>query len=110
MGWEIRNGKRVYYRKVWDGGHVRSVYCGGGERGKQAARKDSERRAEKRGPSPKLFRRPKRPAQPPLAVVPVLSSAPAVEPPRRPLTYAEQRAKQIKSFLEWQKNRGFRRR
>jgi hypothetical protein len=37
MGWETRKGKRVYYRKVREGGRVRSVYCGSGERGEQAA-------------------------------------------------------------------------
>lgn len=45
MGWETRNGKRVYYRKVREGGRVRSIYCGGGERGEAAAREDEARRA-----------------------------------------------------------------
>lgn len=45
MGWELRRGKRVYYRKVREGGRVRSVYCGAGERGERAAREDEERRA-----------------------------------------------------------------
>lgn len=47
MGWELRNGKRVYYRKQRDPetGRVRSIYCGGGERGELAAREDAERRA-----------------------------------------------------------------
>ena len=47
MGWEMRRGKRVYYRKEWvpdpkarGGGRVRSVYCGSGERGELAARED----------------------------------------------------------------------
>jgi hypothetical protein len=44
MGWEMRRGKRVYYRKVREGGRVRSVYCGSGKRGEQAAREDVERR------------------------------------------------------------------
>jgi hypothetical protein len=44
MGWEMRRGKRVYYRKVREGGQVCSVYCGSGERGEQAAREDEARR------------------------------------------------------------------
>jgi hypothetical protein len=38
MGWKLRRGKSVYYRKVREAGHVRSVYCGAGERGEAAAR------------------------------------------------------------------------
>jgi hypothetical protein len=45
MGWEMRRGKRVYYRKVREAGRVRSVYCGAGERGELAAREDEARRA-----------------------------------------------------------------
>ena len=45
MGWELRRGKPAYYRKVREGRRVRSVYCGGGERGERAAREDAERRA-----------------------------------------------------------------
>jgi hypothetical protein len=45
MGWELRRGKRVYYRKVREAGRVRSVYCGAGERGEAAAREDEARRA-----------------------------------------------------------------
>ena len=48
MGWELRRGKLVYYRKMRDGGRVRSVYCGSGERGERAAREDEERRDAKR--------------------------------------------------------------
>ncbi len=44
MGWEIRAGKRCYYRKVREGGRVRSVYMGSGERAEAAAREDAERR------------------------------------------------------------------
>src|SRR2546423_14374758 len=44
MGWEKRRGKSYYYRKVWREGRVVSVYCGGGERGMQAAREDQQRR------------------------------------------------------------------
>lgn len=54
MGWETRGGKRVYYRKQRyrdEQGRscVRSIYCGSGERGEEAAREDEERR---RGASP----------------------------------------------------------
>ena len=45
MGWELRRGKRVYYRKVREGSRVRSIYCGSGERGETAALEDEERRA-----------------------------------------------------------------
>jgi hypothetical protein len=107
MGWEIRNGKRVYYRKVREGGRVRSVYCGAGERGRQAAREDSERRGAKRRPRVKLFRRPKRPMLPPMVVVPlpVTALAPPPEPPpvSHRLTLSEQRNREIKAFLEWKK-------
>jgi hypothetical protein len=48
MGWELRRGKLVYYRKVREGRRVRSVYCGSGERGEGAAREDEGRRAAKR--------------------------------------------------------------
>jgi hypothetical protein len=47
MGWEMRRGRRVYYRKVREGGRVRSVYCGSGERGLAAAREDEEKRAKR---------------------------------------------------------------
>ena len=47
MGWELRRGKLVYYRKVRDGSRVRSVYCGAGERGEEAEREEEERRREK---------------------------------------------------------------
>ncbi len=50
MGWEVRRGKRCYYRKVREGRKVRSVYCGSGERGEAAAREDAERRASRRKP------------------------------------------------------------
>ena len=48
MGWETRRGKRVYVRKVREGGRVRSVYVGGGEAGERAAREDEELRAARR--------------------------------------------------------------
>ncbi|HEX3560334.1 MAG TPA: hypothetical protein VHU19_14095 [Pyrinomonadaceae bacterium] len=45
MGWEIRRGRRYYYRKVRGAsGRWRSLYCGGGERGLAAEREDLERR------------------------------------------------------------------
>jgi hypothetical protein len=54
MGWEMRWGKQVYYRKqryrdAEGKSRVRSIYCGGGERGEVAAREDEGRR---RGVSP----------------------------------------------------------
>ena len=46
MGWETRRGRRYYYRKErGKDGRVRSVYCGGGERGELAAREDELRRS-----------------------------------------------------------------
>ncbi len=46
MGWEVRAGSRYYYRKERDPqtGRVRSVYCGGGEKGEAAEREDERRR------------------------------------------------------------------
>lgn len=45
MGWATRKGKRYYYRKERDAdGRVRSIFCGGGERGEAAARADEARR------------------------------------------------------------------
>ncbi len=46
MGWEVRAGRRYYYRKERDPqtGRVRSVYCGGGEKGEAAEREDERRR------------------------------------------------------------------
>lgn len=48
MGWEKRWGRLYYYRKVWRDGRVVSVYCGGGERGTQAAWEDEQRRLAQR--------------------------------------------------------------
>jgi hypothetical protein len=50
MSWERRttSGGVYYYRKVREGGRVRSVYIGSGSRGEQAAREDAERRASER--------------------------------------------------------------
>jgi hypothetical protein len=55
VGWETRNGKKVYYRKerfVDASGRrrVRSVYVGAGERGELAAREDAERRSARVAP------------------------------------------------------------
>ena len=44
MGWEMRGSKMIYYRKVREGARVRSIYCGGGERGERPAAEDAERR------------------------------------------------------------------
>lgn len=44
MGWEVRKGKRYYYRKERRAdGRVVSVYCGGGEREEAAEREDRAR-------------------------------------------------------------------
>lgn len=58
MGWEVRRGKRCYYRKVREGRKVKSVYCGSGERGEAAAREDAERRAAGLRPEPPPAARP----------------------------------------------------
>lgn len=49
MGWEMRRGKLVYYRKeryrdAEGRSRVRSIYCGLGESAEAAAREDLERR------------------------------------------------------------------
>jgi hypothetical protein len=74
MGWELRRGKLVYYRKVRDGSRVRSVYCGAGERGEQAAREDEERRKAKLARQVQTTNAPPAPAAPPAVSV--------AEPPR----------------------------
>lgn len=52
MGWETRKGKRYYYRKERGvDGRVRSVYCGSGARGEQAAAEDEARRAQENAPN-----------------------------------------------------------
>ncbi len=48
MGWELRRGKRVYIRKVRDGGRVRSIYFAAGEPSETAAREDLEKRLARR--------------------------------------------------------------
>jgi hypothetical protein len=73
MGWELRRGKLVYYRKVRDGKRVRSVYCGTGERGERAAREDEERRRAKLAPPAGVSCAAPEPVAPP--------AARAVEPP-----------------------------
>ena len=47
MGWEVRRGKRYYYRKVRINGRVRSVYCGSGIRGEIAAQQDKRKQIER---------------------------------------------------------------
>jgi hypothetical protein len=44
MGWEVRRGKRYYYRKKRVNGRVRSIYFGSGGRAFLAAQEDAERR------------------------------------------------------------------
>jgi hypothetical protein len=44
VGWEVRRGRRCYYRKVRGGRKFRSVCYGSGERGQLAAREDEQRR------------------------------------------------------------------
>lgn len=47
MGWETRKGKSYYYRKQrTPEGRVRSIYCGGGERGLRAEDEDERARRE----------------------------------------------------------------
>ncbi|MCA1633430.1 MAG: hypothetical protein LC802_06855 [Acidobacteria bacterium] len=102
MGWELRRGKRVYVRKVREGARVRSIYCGAGERGKQAAREDKERRAAQRPPRVRLFRRPKRPAPPPVVVAP--EPAPVLVPP--PPARSEQVRREVTAAaVKWHKQR-----
>jgi hypothetical protein len=48
MAWEERNGRRVYYRKVRRGGHVFSVYEGGGFGGELAEARDTTEREIRR--------------------------------------------------------------
>ena len=45
MGWEMRRNGIYYYRTVRDGSRTRKVYCGGGEKGRQAAEADHAARA-----------------------------------------------------------------
>ena len=78
MGWELRRGKRYYYRKVRGAdGRVRSIYCGTGERAEAAAREDERRRC----------------ATPKVAEVPAVEAT--LAPPAPPeLTRVEQPAPQ----------------
>ena len=47
MGWEVRRGKRFYYRKVrLPDGRVRSIYFGNGHAAMVACQQDEQRRAE----------------------------------------------------------------
>ena len=46
MGWEIRGGKRYYYRKQREGGRVVSVYLGAGATAERLAACAVARRQE----------------------------------------------------------------
>jgi hypothetical protein len=48
MAWDVRRGRRYYYRSARSEDHVRRVYLGGGELAELAARADEQRRAERR--------------------------------------------------------------
>lgn len=47
LAWEVRNGRRYYYRKVRRGGRVFSVYEGGGLSGRISEMQVAEACAEK---------------------------------------------------------------
>lgn len=47
MGWEMRRGRRVYYRSVREGQTVRHVYFGSGPAATAAAAEDERRRSER---------------------------------------------------------------
>ena len=75
MGWELRRGTLIYYRKERDGRRVRSIYCGSGERGEAAAREDEEQRAARLAratvtPTPRPAAPSLKPAAPPVAAHP----------------------------------------
>ena len=96
MGWEMRRGKLVCYRKVREGRRVRSVYCGPGERGERAAREDEERRRAK-----------------PAAATPVACATPEaasnnLEKPRTPTAAAPSRSvpsPMLLRYEEWRARR-----
>ncbi len=48
MSWEIRRGRRYYYRSERRNGVSKNVYYGNGEMGRQAARDDRRRRERRR--------------------------------------------------------------
>jgi len=47
MGWEQRRGRSYYYRKVREGGRVRSEYVGSGMLGQICAADDANHRRER---------------------------------------------------------------
>lgn len=47
MGWEQRRGRSYYYRKVREGGRVRSEYMGGGTYAQRCAEIDGSDRQER---------------------------------------------------------------
>jgi hypothetical protein len=47
MGWEQRRGRSYYYRKVREGGHVRSKYVGTGLVGQICAGDDDDKRRDR---------------------------------------------------------------
>lgn len=47
MGWEVRRGKRYYYRSRRENGRVVKEYFGCGPEAEEAARQDAEAAAEK---------------------------------------------------------------
>lgn len=47
MGWEQRRGHSYYYRKVREGGHVRSEYVGGGIVAQICAGDDDDKRRDR---------------------------------------------------------------
>jgi len=48
MGWEERNGKRYYYRKVRQGERVITIYVGSGQIAEICARDDERNRTNKK--------------------------------------------------------------
>src|SRR5580704_11255678 len=49
MAWEVRGGRRYYYRSVREGGRVRRVYVGTGPVAEAAAEFDALARANRNG-------------------------------------------------------------
>jgi hypothetical protein len=47
MGWERKRGRLYYYRKVREGGHVRSQYMGTGLLAQMSAEADNDKRRER---------------------------------------------------------------
>lgn len=103
MGWELRGGKRFYYRKekyrdASGRSRVRSIYCGSGERGEAAAREDEERRRGASlsmsepcatGESRHIDERETRPHAAPPTVVMQRCNSGAADPPTRAEEFGE---------------------